>query len=50
MVYRDSKYAKAVKLSIKRFIILESYFLKQINYNLFIAPDDFKVYCDFLFN
>jgi len=48
IVYEDESYAKIIGVSTKRFAIMETYFLKLIDYELFVQEEDFQSYKDFI--
>ena len=50
VVFDDPSYAEVGDISNKRFATMEAYFLKQLDYNLFINDFDFKVYCEYVLN
>jgi len=47
-VYKDKNYAETLNIKLERFIILESSFLKLINYELHITEKEFYEYCEYL--
>lgn len=50
VVFDDASYAQVGDFSTKRFATMEAYFLKHLDYNLFINDFDFKVYCEYVLN
>jgi len=47
-VYNDYDYAKVKKISMKKFALLESYFLALLDFKLFCTTEDFEIFVNYI--